>query len=676
MKPAPGTGEPGSLVTYIPASESPRELTVRAVLLGSLLSLLFGMVNAYAGLKIGLTVSASIPAAILSMSVLRGLLGRPPPRWMGGAGRFLFAKATVLENNTAHAVASTGESLAGGVIFTMPALIFLAKAQGVPGPSQFLMFLLGLSGGFLGLLLMIPLRRYLMVDQHDELPFPEGTACAKVLIAGDKGGQSAIPVVIGGLIGAAYNAATDLLTALRDTVTFTAKSLHVATLSFQLNPLTLGVGYLIGFQNTVVLFAGGVVGWVLLIPFFDWLGGAAGPTSEWLRHVLAYVPLDEAPSPDAIWSHYVRYVGAGGVAVGGFLSLAKSLPAITSSFASGVKGFRGEGTRMSDRPRTDRDLPSWVVIVGVALISLALWLIPPFQLNWLEALLAVVFSFFFVVVASRMVGVIGTTSQPISGMTIAALLCTAFILSHVRGTSYPVMFAAMTVAVVVCIAISLAGDLSQDLKTCTLVGGTPWVVQGGQMVGTLSAALRAGWVLWLLDTRYHLGSMALPAPQATLMATLVKGAFGGHLPWGLLALGGVIALIAEAAQLGGLSFSIGLYLPVATSASFIFGGVIQHWLKRRHQAERYAQADETATLLSSGMVAGYALMGIAVAFIGVAAGEADVHTWLAPVAWIQDHASLRHLGESALEDLISIVPFAVLCAYLWRKSNAPPRTAG
>ena len=201
MRPAPGTGEPGSLVTYIPASESPRELTVRAVLLGSLLSLLFGMVNAYAGLKIGLTVSASIPAAILSMSVLRGLLGRPPPRWMGGAGRFLFAKATVLENNTAHAIASTGESLAGGVIFTMPALIFLAKGQGVAGPSQLLMFLLGLSGGFLGLLLMIPLRRYLMVEQHEVLPFPEGTACAKVLIAGDRGGSSARPVVLGGLSG-------------------------------------------------------------------------------------------------------------------------------------------------------------------------------------------------------------------------------------------------------------------------------------------------------------------------------------------------------------------------------------------------------------------------------------------------------------------------------------------
>jgi putative OPT family oligopeptide transporter len=634
---------------------------------------MFGMVNAYAGLKIGLTVSASIPAAILSMSVLRGLLGRPPPRWMGGAGRFLFAKATVLENNTAHAVASTGESLAGGVIFTMPALIFLAKGQGVAGPSQLLMFLLGLSGGFLGLLLMIPLRRYLMVEQHDELPFPEGTACAKVLIAGDRGGKSAIPVVIGGLLGGVYNTATDLLTALRDTVTFTAKSLHQATLSFQLNPLTLGVGYLIGFRNTLVLFLGGVVGWVLLIPFFDWLGVAVGPTSELVRHWLAYVPLEGPPSPDAIWSHYVRYVGAGGVAVGGFMSLARSLPAIASSFASGVKGFKGEGPKISERPRTDRDLPSWVVIAGVALISLALWLLPPFQLSWIEALLAVIFSFFFVVVASRMVGVIGTTSQPISGMTIAALLCTAFILSHVRGTSYPVMFAAMTVGVVVCIAISLAGDLSQDLKTCTLVGGTPWVVQSGQMVGTLSAALRAGWVLWLLDTRYHLGSMALPAPQATLMATLVKGAFGGHLPWGLLALGGAIALLAEGAKLGGLSFSIGLYLPVATSASFIFGGLIQLLLKRRQKPESYPHADETATLLSSGMVAGYALMGIAVAFIGVAAGEAETHAWLSPIAWVQDHAALRHLGDNGFEDALTIVPFAAMAAYLWRRSNRGPQ---
>jgi putative OPT family oligopeptide transporter len=534
------------------------------------------------------------------------------------------------------------------------------------------MFLLGLSGGFLGLLMMIPLRRYLMVEQHEELPFPEGTACAKVLIAGDRGGQSAIPVVIGGLIGAAYDAATDLVTVLRDTVTFTAKSLHLATMSFQLNPLTLGVGYLIGFYNTLVLLLGGVVGWVLLIPFFDWLGGAHGSTADSLRHLLAYVPLDEPPSPDAIWSNYVRYVGAGGVAVGGFVSLARSLPAIVGSFASGVKGFRGEGPRISERPRTDRDLPTFVVVFGVALISLALWLLPPFQLSWIEALCAIVFAFFFVVVAARMVGVIGTTSQPISGMTIAALLCTSFILSHVRGVGYSVMFSAMTVGVIVCIAISLAGDLSQDLKTCTLVGGTPWVVQSGQMIGTLSAALRAGWVLWLLDTRYHLGSMALPAPQATLMATLVQGAFGGHLPWGLLAFGGAIALLAEGAGLGGLAFSIGLYLPVATSASFIFGGVIQLLLKRKERPERYAQVDEKATLLSSGMVAGYALMGIAVAFLGVAAGEADAHAWLAPIAWLQNHASLRQVGNAGFEDLLTVLPFAALCAFLWRDARRVP----
>ncbi len=654
------------LVPYVSAAESPRELTVRAVVLGSLLSIVFGMVNAYAGLKIGITVSASIPAAILSMSVLRGILGREAPAWTGPLGRAIFGHATVLENNTAHAVASTGESLAGGVIFTMPALIFLARQFNVAPPSQLLMFLLGLSGGLLGLFMMIPLRRYLMVQEHGKLPFPEGTACAKVLIAGDKGGTSAIPVLIGGALGAAYDLSTDLFCAFRDTVTWTATRLHQATLSFQLNPLMLGVGYLIGLSSSFVMFAGGVLGWVILIPVFDWLSGAGHGTSlaAWLG-VTA-----DAYGPDDLWGPYVRFVGAGGVAFGGFLSLGRALPAILRSFGSGVRGFRQSGG--AARARTDRDLPMPLVLTGIALVFLALALVPPFKLGWLEALLALVFCFFFVVVSSRMVGMIGSTSQPVSGMTIAALLSSSFIIAHLEGSGPPQMFAAMTVGVIVCVAVCLSGDLSQDLKTCTLVGGTPWVVQSGQIVGTLSAALRAGFVLLLLDARYHLGSTALPAPQATLMATLVQGTFGGQLPWGLLGLGALIALAAEVAGLGGLAFSIGLYLPIATSASFIFGGVIAWALKRKHPGKRHALPDEKATLLSSGFIAGYALMGIAVAFIGVAADQVPAHPSLAPFAWLSEHAVLRAKFElGALEDLITVVPFAALGFLLWWYSNRP-----
>ena len=653
------------LVPYIPASEAPRELTLRAILLGSALSILFGMVNAYAGLKIGITVSASIPAAILSMSVLRGVLGREPPRWLGGVGRAVFGRATILENNTAHAVASTGESLAGGVIFTMPALIFLAKETGRPGPSQLLMFLLGLSGGLLGLFMMIPLRRYLMVEQHGVLPFPEGTACAKVLIVGDRGDKSALPVLLGGALGALYDLSTDLLAVFRDTVTWTASRLHQATLSFQLNPLMLGVGYLIGLQTALVFLAGGVVGWVILIPVFD--GLATSGQGSALAHLLGVTPggLD----PDATWSHYVRFVGAGGVAFGGFLSLSRALPSIVRSFASGVKGLGSTGNH-AQRLRTDRDLPMWLVLSGVAVVSLAIWLLPSFELDWLEALLALLFSFFFVVVASRLVGLIGSTSQPVSGMTIAALLSASFIIAHVRGNGPSAMIAAMTVGVIVCVAICLSSDLSQDLKTCTLLGGTPWIVQTGQVIGTLSAALRAGFVLLLLDARYHLGSAALPAPQATLMATLVQGTFGGHLPWGLLAIGAALALIAELLGFGGLAFSIGLYLPIATSASFVFGGFLAWALRRRHPGAAHATPDERATLLSSGFIAGYALMGIAVAFLGVAADQAKAHPAFTPFAWIADHAVLRKAFElGAVEDLITIVPFALLAGLLWRFSN-------
>ncbi len=655
------------LKPYIPADESPRELTVRALVLGSLLSILFGMVNAYAGLKIGLTVSSSIPAAILSMSVLRGILGREPPAWLGPIGRGLFGRATILENNTAHAVASTGESLASGVIFTVPALMFLARDFHRPGPSQTLIFLLGLSGGLLGLLMMIPLRRYLMVDEHAVLPFPEGTACAKVLIVGDKGGRRAIPVLIGGVLGGLYDLSTDLFSAFRDTVTWTAARLHQATISFQFNPLMLGVGYLIGLETSLVFLYGGIVGWVLLIPFFDWLATSGAGTS--LAHWLAVAP--GSLGPDDTWSNYVRYVGAGGVAFGGFLSLGRALPSIGRSFASGIRGFSRAEER-GPRERTDRDLPLPFVVVGVVAVALGLWLIPPFELGPLEAFLALVFSFFFVVVASRLVGLIGSTSQPVSGMTIAALLSSCFIISHVRGTGPGPMFAAMTAGTVVCVAICLATDLSQDLKTCTLLGGTPWVVQSGQILGTLSAALRAGFVLLLLDTRYHLGSPALPAPQATLMATLVHGTFGGHLPWGLLAIGAVLALGAELIGWGGLAFSIGLYLPVATSASFIFGGLIAWALRKRHSKESFFAADEKATLFSSGLIAGYALLGIAVAFIGVAADQAAAHPAFTPFAWIMAHVTVRStFNLGALEDLITIVPFALLALLLWRVANRP-----
>jgi putative OPT family oligopeptide transporter len=310
------------------------------------------------------------------------------------------------------------------------------------------------------------------------------------------------------------------------------------------------------------------------------------------------------------------------------------------------------------------------VIAGVLVVALGLWLIPPFELGPLEAFLALIFSFFFVVVASRLVGLIGSTSQPVSGMTIAALLSSCFIIAHVRGTGPGPMFAAMISGTVVCVAICLATDLSQDLKTCTLLGGTPWVVQSGQVLGTLSAALRAGFVLVLLDSRYHLGSTALPAPQATLMATLVKGTFGGHLPWGLLAIGAVLALGAELIGWGGLAFSIGLYLPVATSASFIFGGLIAWTLRKRHSEKTFHAADEKATLLSSGLIAGYALFGIAVAFIGVAADQAKEHPAFAPFAWIMGHVTVRGaftLGP--LEDVITIVPFALLAWLLWAVAN-------
>ena len=521
-----------AFVPYIPADRLIPEFTVQAVVLGAVLSLTFGMVNAYLGLKVGLTVSASIPSAVISMTVLRGILRR----------------GTILENNIVHTIASTGESLVAGIIFTVPALIFLDL-----NPSGFFIFLLGITGGLLGILMMIPLRQSLTVSEHHTLPFPEGTACAKVLIAGDTGGASAHPVFIGIGLGAAYQFVMKGLRLWQDTVLWSFPSLHKATIGFELTPLFLGVGYLIGLPIARFMFIGGVLGWFVLIPLFDVCAGTA------IGHVFGLGEDIHQLAAFPIWSKYVRYVGAGAVATGGIISLLRALPAMRQSLQTALRGL-STGRDTQNIRRTEHDLPASIVVGGTGVLGLWLWLVPTFQLDFIGAFLAVGFAFVFVVVSARMVGLVGSTSQPVSGMTIAALLAISVVLLATGHTGTAGMGAALTCGAVVCIAIALAGDMSQDLKIGALVGATPRYLQIGEIIGVVVAALRAGWVLFLLHQAYTLGSETLPAPQAKLMATLVQGVMNGELPWALMLLGGGFALVAEALKIPSLAFAIGLYL--------------------------------------------------------------------------------------------------------------------
>jgi len=597
------------------------ELTMRAVVLGAALSLAFGMVNAYLALKIGLTVSASIPSAVLSMAVLRGILQR----------------GTILENNVVHTIASAGESLAAGVIFTVPALIFLNLS-----PTGFEIFLLGATAGMLGILMMIPLRDTLTVRRHGELPFPEGTACAMVLVAGDKGGASARPVFFGIAAGALYTLVGRGLRLWGDTVFWSVSALHKASIGFELSPMFLGVGYLIGPRIAGVMLAGGLIGWVVLIPCFD----LAGDHAVWLGAPAGLGAL----GAKEIWQGAVRYVGAGAVAAGGLVSLVRSLPAMRASIANLTTSLRPSGDgAWSRRPRTDRDLPGAAVIGGIVLAALGLWLLPWFHMRLLDALCAVAFTFFFVVVSSEIVGLIGTTSQPVSGMTITALLVTAFAVLLSGRSGAEGAAAAIRVAAIVAVAIALAGDMSQDLKTGALVGATPWKLQIGEMIGAGVAALRAGWVLFLLHQAYGIGSAVLPAPQSKLMATLASGVMEGNLPWGLLGLGAAIALVAEATGSASLPFAIGLYLPITTSAPLILGGLAAWVLHRGDGARTATEAEprrERLTLFASGLVAGDALMGIGVAAL-VVSGLAET-------------VALRKPDSGGFEDLATIAPFVIL----------------
>ncbi|HDL04572.1 MAG TPA: oligopeptide transporter, OPT family [candidate division Zixibacteria bacterium] len=594
---------------YVPAGESIAEVTIRAVVLGSILSVVFGVANAYIGLKYGMTVSASIPAAVISMAVLRTLFRRK--------------RATVLENNIVQTVGSAGESLAAGIIFTIPAFfIWAANDQLIAAGyhheiSKMQIFWLSMLGGGLGILLMIPLRKYLVEKEHGRLAFPEGTACAEIIVAGDEGGKKAKTVFLGIGIGAVYKFVFYTLRMWAESPSYNFKKfLKGGTIGIDATPVLLGVGYIIGPRIAALMMSGAVLGYLGVSPLLSFIGDQI-PGIIISPGEMPLSDMDPAQLRDA----YIKYLGVGAVAVGGFVSLAKSIPVIFHSFAAGAKELISRKEKGNGKPRTDRDLPMSFVLIGSLLIVLAIWAYPGTELHFIGAMTAVIFGFFFVVVAARIVGIVGSSSSPVSGMTIATLLVTCMILLSFGVSGVKGMVTAMSVGTVVCIAVCMSGDIAQDLKTGYLLGATPSKMQLTEFIGLLFPAIAMGFTLYLLGDAFgFVRTEATPnpllAPQANVMATVVQGMMNANIPWQPILIGGMIAVAIELLGIQSLPFAIGLYLPLSLSTPIMAGGILAMLIKKSSRNKILSKSrHQMGILFGSGLVAGDALVAVISAFL-------------------------------------------------------------
>lgn len=571
---------------YIPAEKITPEFTVTSVISGIILAVVFGAANAYLGLRVGLTVSASIPAAVISMGVMRGLLKRD----------------SILESNMVQTIGSAGESIAAGAIFTIPALFLWAKEGAAPYPDLWEIFFIALCGGLLGVAFMIPLRNALIVKEHGVLPYPEGTACAEVLLAGENGGRGAGSVFSGMGIAALIKLITDGLRIASGALTVPVKALKTH-FSAQIYPALLGVGYICGAKISSYMFAGGLLGWFVLIPAIAIFGG----DTVLYPGTIPISQMYETGGASAIWSSYIRYMGAGAVAAGGIISLVRSLPLIFSAFGASVKGFGNK----AGSSRTDRNLDIRVTAIIAALVILLLWLYPGIPISLAGTAFIVIFGFFFATVSSRMTGLVGSSNNPVSGMTIATLLVCTLLLKLSGETGSRGMTAAIAIGSVICIIASVAGDTSQDLKTGYILGATPVKQQIGELIGIFSAAAAIGGVMLLLDSAWGFGSEELAAPQATLMKMIVEGVMEGTLPWALVFMGVFIALSVELLGIPVLPVAIGLYLPLELTAAIMIGGLV------RLAAEKRKKAFGGGILFCSGLIAGEGLAGILLALLAV-----------------------------------------------------------
>lgn len=583
---------------YVPADKVMPEFTVVSIVLGAILAIIFGGANAYLGLRVGMTVSASIPAAVISMGVIRKILRRD----------------SILENNMVQTIGSAGESVAAGAIFTLPALFMWAKDGLCDVPGLVEIGLIALCGGVLGVLMMIPLRSALIVKEHGVLAYPEGQACAEVLIAGEEGGAKASTVFSGLGIAAVYKFIADGLKVFPSEITYDVTPYKGSGIGIDVLPALAGVGYICGVKVSSYLFAGGVLGWFVIMPLMALFGGdlILFPADKTINVLIA------EGGVSSLWSNFLRYIGAGAVACGGVLSLIKSLPLIVRTFKDAM-GDYGKG-RSASTLRTEQDIPMKVVLLGILIVAVVMWLVPAIPLNLFTALIVIVFGFFFATVSSRMVGLIGSSNNPVSGMAIATLLISTLLLKMTGNDGINGMIAAIVIGGIICVIAAIAGDTSQDLKTGFLVGATPKKQQIGELIGVAVSAVAIGAILYLLSMAWGgYGSDDLPAPQAVLMKMIVEGVMGGNLPWNLVFVGVFVALVVEVLGIPVLPFAIGLYLPIYLSVPMMLGGLLRWYLEKRKYASEKEKDNvvQSGVLYSSGLIAGEGIVGILLAVLAV-----------------------------------------------------------
>lgn len=638
------------------------EFSAKAIILGAIFGLIFGAATVYLALRAGLTVSASIPIAVLAIAVFKR-----------------FGKSTILENNIVQTIGSAGESVAAGVAFTIPALIFLAGGEAFF--NYFNIFTLALVGGILGVLFMVPLRRSLIVKEHGTLPYPEGTACAEVLVAGERGGSLAGKVFAGLGIAFLYKSFMSILGLWKDVPGFAFSrnsAFPNASVAAEITPEYLGVGYIIGPRIAGVLVAGGVLSALVLVPLISYIGDAL-PT--FLKPGMGDLLISQM-TPTQIRLGYARYIGAGAVAAAGLITLIRTLPTIVSAFRDSFKNLKDAKAGVS-QTRTERDIPITYVILGSLALVIIVAILPQlpgtFPGTVLMGLLVVVFGFFFVTVSSRIVGIIGSSSNPISGMTIATLMATCLIFVGLGWTGESYQSLAMAVGGIVCIAAANAGATSQDLKTGYIVGATPIYQQLGLVIGVVVSTFVIGWTLQTIDNsmqfegvKHAIGSDRYAAPQATLMATIIKGLLAQDLPWGLVFVGMFISVVVELCGVRSLSFAVGAYLPLSTTAPIFVGGLMKALADKMagHKAGHEESEVSSGMLYSTGLVAGGSLTGVAIALLsGISTTNAQ-GTEISILTWVLDLVGI-HGWESmgGWADIIGLVFFSGLCFMLLRAAR-------
>ena len=569
-----------------------------SIIMGVLLAVIFGAANAYLGLRVGMTVSASIPAAVISMGVIR----------------IIMRKNSILESNMVQTIGSAGESLAAGAIFTMPALFLWAEEGLCSMPSLVEITLIALCGGVLGVLFMVPLRNALIVKEHQTLLYPEGTACADVLLAGEEGGANASTVFSGMGLAAVFKFVVDGLKVIPADVSAAFKSFK-GEIGMEVYPALLGVGYIVGPKIASYMFVGSVFGWLVIIPLICLFG-----PDTWLYPAEAGTTIAQlyaGGGAAAIWSTYVKYIGAGAIATGGIISLIKSLPLIVKTFSDSMKSVKGG--KNTSTARTAQDLPMQFILIGIVAMVVIIWAVPAIPVTLLGAALIVIFGFFFATVSSRMVGLVGSSNNPVSGMAIATLLIATMAIKGSGKTGIDGMTAAIAIGSVICIIAAIAGDTSQDLKTGYLLGATPKKQQIGELIGVLASGLAIGGVLYLLNAAWGYGGAEVPAPQATLMKMIVEGIMGGNLPWNLVFVGVFLALGLEILRIPVMPFAIGLYLPIYLNATIMIGGVVRMVMDARKNVDEKTKEQQSTdgTLYCAGMIAGEGLVGILLAIFAV-----------------------------------------------------------